>query len=501
MAVPRGIERGRASDPGRRSRPADRAGLDRTSRLRSSADRLAVRRPPQLDWRAWFRRLSPPRAWLSGIRRLRAALTPRPAEAPADAAARTLDPTLPATAQIVAVQHPSIALPERPYDLVLLACVLGLLGIGTIEIYSATTADGLTRFHDDAHFLQRQVGFLAVGGLAMWFGARIDYRRLKQWTYPLLFGSLALLVATLAAPAINGARRWLPLGPLTLQPVELAKLALVTYLAYSLGRKADQVKTFTVGFVPHVVVCGMMMVVLLRQPDLGSSVVLGATTLGMLFMAGARISYILLAVLAAAPIAYHMVIGTSWRLQRVLAYFNPEAYAKGDGYQFMQARLAMGSGGLTGAGLGGGHQTLGYTPEAHSDFILAPIGEELGWLGVALVLALFAILVWRGIRAALGARDVFGGYLAFGIALLFGVQALFNVGVVLGIVPNKGITLPLVSSGGSSLVITMFLIGLLLNVGRRPERRPREQPARELARRKRMRVRVLVGEPAPSRAR
>jgi cell division protein FtsW len=527
MAVLRGIEHGRATDPRptdpdptdrvpRRRAPTERADratdprptvpdpTDRAPRRRAPTER-ADRRPPTerpagdragrprspTQWPAptvatrlgtWLGRLPPLRAWLAGLGRLRAALTRRPA-----------DPAVGAAAPIVAVQQPSVALPERPYDLVLLACVLGLLGIGTIEIYSATAADGLTRFHDDAHFLERQVGFLAVGGLAMWSGARIDYRRLKQWTYPLLLGSLALIAATLAAPAINGARRWLPLGPMTLQPVEIAKLALVTYLAYSLGRKADQVKTFTVGFVPHVVVCGMMMVVLLKQPDLGSSVVLGATTLGMLFMAGARISYILLAVLAAAPVAYRMVVGTSWRLQRVLAYFNPEAYAKGDGYQFMQARLAMGSGGLTGAGLGGGHQTLGYTPEAHSDFILAPIGEELGWLGVALVLLLFAVLVWRGIRAALGARDVFGGYLAFGITLLFGVQALFNVGVVLGIVPNKGITLPLVSCGGSSLVITMFLIGLLFNVGRRPERRPREQPARELARRKRLRVRVVLG--------
>jgi cell division protein FtsW len=328
----------------------------------------------------------------------------------------------------------------------------------------------------------------------MWLGARIDYRRLRQFTYPLLLGALVLLAATLAAPALNGARRWLPLGPLTLQPVEIAKLALVTYLAYSLGRKADQLKTFTIGFVPHLVVCGMMMVVLLKQPDLGSSIVLGATTLGMLFMAGTRISYILLAVLAAAPLGYRMIVGTSWRLQRVLAYFNPEAYATGDGYQFMQARLAMGSGGLTGAGLGGGHQTLGYTPEAHSDFILAPIGEELGWLGVALVLALFGVLVWRGIRAALGARDVFGGYLAFGITLMFGVQALFNIGVVLGVVPNKGITLPLVSYGGSSLVITMFLVGLLLNVGRRPERRTAERELKQSSpvRKKRMRVRVVA---------
>jgi cell division protein FtsW len=403
-----------------------------------------------------------------------------------------LDPTLPATAQLIAIQEPSSPLAERPYDLLLLTAVLTLLGIGTIEIYSATAADGLTRYHDAGYFLERQAVFLTLGGFAMWIAARLDYRRLKQWTYPLLLGSLVLLAATLGAPTLNGARRWLPLGPVTVQPVEIAKLALVSYLASSLGRKADQVKTFTVGFVPHLVVCGLMMVLLLKQPDLGSSVVLGATTLGMLFMAGARISYIVLAVLVAAPMAYHMVVGTTWRLQRVLAYFNPEAYAHGDGYQYMQARLAMGSGGLFGNGLGGGHQTLGYTPEAHSDFILAPIGEELGWLGVALVLGLFAILVWRGIRAALGARDVFGGYLAFGITLLFGVQALFNVGVVLGIVPNKGITLPLVSCGGSSLVITMFLVGLLFNVGRRPERTQRTQPARELARKKRMRVRPVI---------
>ncbi|MEO8552623.1 MAG: FtsW/RodA/SpoVE family cell cycle protein, partial [Kofleriaceae bacterium] len=190
---------------------------------------------------------------------------------------------------------------------------------------------------------------------------------------------------------------------------------------------------------------------------------------------------------------YHLVVGTPWRMQRVLAYFNPEAFAHKEGYQGLQALLAMGSGGLTGAGLGGGHQTLGYMPEAHNDFILAPIGEELGWIGVACVLCLFAILLWRGVRAALGARDVFGGYLAFGITLLFGVQTLFNVGVVLGVVPNKGITLPLVSYGGSSLIITMFLVGLLLNVGRRPERHSaeRELKQREPVRKKRVRVRVV----------
>jgi cell division protein FtsW len=407
--------------------------------------------------------------------------------------ARDQVPALPGAAQIVSIQHPSATLPERPYDLLLITAVLALLGIGTIEIYSATAADALTHYGDAAHYLIRQLVYVALGGLAMWFGARLDYRRLRAWTYPLLLLAIVLLGIALITPARNGARRWIPLGPMTFQPVEIAKLALVTYLACSLGRKADRVKAFTVGFVPHLVVCGMMMALLLKQPDLGSSVVLGATTLGMLFMAGTRVSYILFAVLGAAPIAYHLVVGTQWRMQRFLAYFNPEAFANREAYQFLQARLAMGSGGLTGTGLGDGHQTLGYMPEAHNDFILAPIGEELGWVGVALVLLLFSILVWRGIRAALGARDVFGGYLAFGITLLFGVQVLFNVGVVLGIVPNKGITLPFVSYGGSSLVITMFLVGLVLNVGRRPERRvARETQQRELARKRRVRVRVVT---------
>ncbi|HEY5921302.1 MAG TPA: putative lipid II flippase FtsW [Kofleriaceae bacterium] len=401
---------------------------------------------------------------------------------------------LPPNASLIAVQHPSATLPERAYDLMLLAAVFALLGIGTIEIYSATAAESLTQFGSSSHFLQRQIMFVFVGGLAMWFGARIDYRKLRAWTYPLLLIAIVCLAVALGMPARNGAKRWIMLGPLTFQPVEIAKLALVTYLAYSLGRKADRVKMFSVGFVPHLVVCGAMMGLLLVQPDLGSSVVLGATTLGMLFMAGTRISYILLAVLGAAPIAYHLVVGTPWRMQRFLAYFNPEAFASKEAYQYLQARLAIGSGGLTGAGLGDGHQTLGYMPEAHNDFIMAPIGEELGWLGIATVLTLFAILVWRGIRAALGARDVFGGYLAFGITLLFGVQALFNVGVVLGVVPNKGITLPLVSYGGSSLVITMFLVGLLLNVGRRPERHASRAATQRdpAARKRRVRVRVMT---------
>jgi cell division protein FtsW len=392
-------------------------------------------------------------------------------------------------APLVAGQSPTPELPERGLDLVLLVAVLGLLCIGSTIIYSATSAGPPP---GGGSFLTRQLVYVGAGGVAMWYATQLDYRRLRRITYPLLVLALVLLFAALLFAARNGAHRWIGVGSLTFQPVELAKLALITYVAQSLARKADRVKTFTIGFVPHLVVCGAMMALLLKQPDLGSSVVLGATTLAMLFVAGARISYIVLAVLAAAPVAYHLVVGTPWRMQRVLAYFNPEAYAQGEAYQFLQARLAIGSGGFAGLGLGRGNQTLGYLPEAHNDFIVAPIGEELGFIGIALVLILFGLLLWRGLRAALGARDAFGSYLAFGITFLLGSQALFNLGVVFGVIPNKGITLPLVSYGGTSLIVTMFLVGLLLNVGRRPHWRSAPRSLVNVTRKKRQRVRVAV---------
>lgn len=394
-----------------------------------------------------------------------------------------------AAAPLVAGQSPTPELPERGLDLALLVAVLGLLSIGTTIIYSATSA-GMP--HSGGSMLTRQLVYLTAGGLAMAYAARLDYRRLRRLTYPLLVLALVLLFAALLFPSRNGAHRWIGVGSLTFQPVELAKLALITYVAQSLARKADRVKTFTIGFVPHLVVCGAMMALLLKQPDLGSSVVLGATTLAMLFVAGARVSYIVLAVLASAPIAYHLVVGTPWRMQRVLAYFNPEAYAHGEAYQFLQARLAIGSGGFSGVGLGRGNQTLGYLPEAHNDFIAAPIGEELGFIGVALILILFTVLLWRGLRAALGARDAFGSYLAFGITFLLGAQALFNLGVVFGVIPNKGITLPLVSYGGTSLIVTMFLVGLLLNVGRRPHWKTAPRSLVNVTKKKRQRVRVAL---------
>lgn len=400
---------------------------------------------------------------------------------------------------VLQTQAPVTEIPERSFDVWLIAVVFALLTIGTIEVFSASAVLGLKKHGSSTHFLSRQMVWLVLGAIAMWYGARTDYRWLRRWTYPLLALTLLLLVAVLLSRPVNGAKRWFQLGFASFQPVELAKLSLVTYLAYSLGKKADKVKTFTVGFVPHLVVCAMIIGLLLMQPDLGSSIILGVTTLTLLFVAGAKISYIVLAVLSAAPIGYLLIVGTPWRMQRFLAYFNPEAYSLGVAYQGMQARIAIGSGGLEGLGLGEGRQQLGYMLEGHNDFIMASVGEELGFIGFALVLALFAIILWRGIRAALGARDVFGTYLAFGITLVFALQALVNTGVVLGVLPAKGLTLPFVSYGGSSLVMAMFFVGLLLNVGRRAPVPVRERvlnnqvDGRMGARRRQGRVVILTG--------
>jgi cell division protein FtsW len=397
-------------------------------------------------------------------------------------------------APVVAAQAPAIELPPRPVDLVLLGAVLLLLAIGTIEIFSSSAIYALKKSGDPYYFLKRQVTWLVPGLGFLWLGARIDYRRLRRLTYPMLAVSMIALCAVLTMAPINGARRWFHLGPMSFQPVEFAKLALVTWLAYSLQKKADKVKTFTVGFVPHLVVCCLMMGLLLMQPDLGSSIILGATTLGMLFVAGAQISYIALAVLAAAPVAYQLIVGTPWRLQRFMAFFNPEAYSNGVAYQIVQSRIAIGSGGFGGLGLGEGRQALGYMPEGHNDYIMASVGEELGFIGFALVLGLFAVIVWRGVRAALGAREVFGSYLAWGTTMVFALQALINTGVVLGAIPAKGLTLPFVSYGGSSLIMALFLAGLLLNVGRRaaPVPRTRELVNAGFARRRKPRA-VLIG--------
>jgi cell division protein FtsW len=255
---------------------------------------------------------------------------------------------------------------------------------------------------------------------------------------------------------------------LSFQPSELAKFALVLYLAVLLARKAEKVRDFSMGFLPPLLMTGVFLGLLLKQPDLGTAVIIGVTALGMLFVAGTRTSYILISILIAAPVGWKIFItGESWRMKRLLAFLYPWQYRRDTGYQLYESLISIGSGGVWGQGLGQGHQKLFFLPEAHTDFILAVVGEELGLIGMLAVLATFTILVWRGLRASMRARDPYGCYLAFGITCLFGLQALVNMCVVLGLLPTKGLPLPFVSYGGTALVMSLFMAGVLVNISAR----------------------------------
>jgi cell division protein FtsW len=366
------------------------------------------------------------------------------------------------------VEAPVPEPPKAPQqDVVLFAAVLGLVAFGVVMVYSASAVYATQKFGSATYFFKRDLLWTGLGLCAMWWAASTDFSVYRRWSYPLLGVAIAMLVAVLLVGArINGARRWFHFAGVSFQPAELAKLALVVYLACSLARKAEKVRSFTVGFVPHMLVCGLMMVLLLKQPDLGTAVILGLATLLLLFVAGAKISYILIAFLAAAPVVYQAIVGTPWRLRRMLAYLDPWHYRYDVGYQITESLISIGSGGKTGLGLGDGRQKLFFLPEAHTDYIMAIVGEELGLIGLCAVAAVFAVLVWRGARAALRARDAFGCYLAFGITAMFGLQAMVNLGVVLGALPTKGLPLPFVSFGGSTLVVDLFAMGILLNISR-----------------------------------
>ena len=354
-------------------------------------------------------------------------------------------------------------------DLLLVAAVLALTGFGAVMVFSAGAVFAAKTYGDWTYFLKREAIYAGAGLLAFLVSSRLDYSVYRKITYPLLFLAVALLAAVLKlGPAINGAVRWFRLGPLSFQPSELAKFALALYLAVLLARKAEKVRDFSMGFLPPLLMTGVFLGLLLKQPDLGTAVIMGVTALGLLFVAGTRTSYILLSVLIAAPVGWNVFItGESWRMKRLLAFLYPWQYRRDTGYQLYESLISVGSGGVWGQGLGQGHQKLFFLPEAHTDFILAVVGEELGLVGMLAVLATFAVLVWRGLRASMRARDPYGCYLAFGITCLFGLQTIVNMCVVLGLLPTKGLPLPFVSFGGTALVMSLFMAGVLVNISAR----------------------------------
>lgn len=362
--------------------------------------------------------------------------------------------------------------PGAGIDRILCGTALTLTAFGVVMVFSAGAAFAAKTYGDWTFFLKREAIYTLVGLTAFMFAARTDYSFYRRITYPLLFVSLAMLALVLfVGLRVGGAVRWFRVGPLSFQPSEVAKFALVLYLSVLLARKAEKVRDFSVGFLPPLFMTGLFLGFMLLQPDLGTSVIVGVTALALLFVAGTRASYILLAVLVAAPVVWKVfVTGTPWRMKRLLAFLNPWEFRRDSGYQLVESLISVGSGGVFGQGLGQGRQKLFFLPEAHTDFILAVIGEELGLVGVVCVLFGFALFVWRGMVAALRARDLFGSYLAFGISMLFGLQVLVNMGVVLGLLPTKGLPLPFISYGGTALVMCLFSAGVLANISaRNPE--------------------------------
>jgi cell division protein FtsW len=363
------------------------------------------------------------------------------------------------------------------FDPVLAAVVVALIGFGVVMVYSASAVQATVQHHDPQFFLKRQAAYAVVALVTLFAVSRLDYHRLYRLTYPLLASVGLLLVACVVGfgHTGGGATRWLALGPVHVQPAELAKLALVIWLAYSLAKKAEQVKSFTVGFLPHLLVAGLFMLLCLKQPDFGSAVVLLLLTFTLLFVAGAKVGYLLGASILGSILGAVAIRFSGYRYERYLAWLNMDQHRQDVAYQAFQSVISFGSGGGLGVGLGHGLQTL-YLPEAHTDFVAAIIGEELGFLGVASLCCVYLTLVVRGVRAALRAPDDYGTYLAFGIAAMFGVQALWNLSVALALVPTKGLTLPFVSFGGSSLVVCAAGAGILLNVSRQAEAVEEETP-------------------------
>ncbi len=360
-------------------------------------------------------------------------------------------------------------------DYVLFLVVVVLVGLGIVMVYSASAILATDRFHDPYFFLKKQCFWAILGLAVLWGTMAVDYRRWRRLVAPLLLVATALLVLVLVPPfgqEINGTRRWLRWGPFSFQPTELAKLALVLYLADFLARRRPVIGTFLRGFLPPLVVTGAMAALVMAQPDLGSSVALVTVVLCMLFVAGARVRHLVLVGAAAVPVIVLAVTGASYRVRRVFAFLDPWADPQGAGFQIIQSYLALGGGGAVGRGLGESKQKLFYLPEPHTDFIFAIIGEELGFAGAVLTVVLFGLVLWRGMRIALRVADPFGALAALGVTAMLATQALVNLGVVVGLLPTKGLPLPFISFGGSSLLVAMAGVGLLLSISQHADTAP-----------------------------
>lgn len=351
-------------------------------------------------------------------------------------------------------------------DKLLFASVIGLVLFGLVMVYSASAVIAMEQYGSPFYVLQRQAMWAGLGLVGMCVAMQIDYRLYNRaW---IIYGGLGvvvvLLVAVFAFPPINGAHRWIRFGGFQFQPSELAKIVCVLFLAYWLDKNVENRGDLRRVLLPCAGVAALLSALIVVEPDLGTALGIGTALIVMLFTAAVPLRQIALLPLTAAPFVAALLIFVPFRMKRLAAFLDPWADPMGSGYHVIQSLLAVGSGGVWGVGLSHGRQKLFYLPEPYTDFIFSVIGEELGMLGAIAVTAVFGVLAWRGLRAAGRAPDEFGALLATGLTVMVVTQALFNISVTLALVPTKGIPLPFVSYGGSSLCLSMTAMGVLLNV-------------------------------------
>jgi len=351
-------------------------------------------------------------------------------------------------------------------DKLLFGATLLLVCASVVMVYSASAVIAMQRYHQPTIFLFKQATWAMLGFALMPLMMRIDYRRYRQpiviWT---ALGVVGLaLVIVLFGPKINGARRWFGVAGIGVQPSELAKLAIVLFVAAVLERRMDRIDDLKYALLPIALVVGAVVMLILLQPDLGTALSIVLICAAMVFAAGINYRYIFGLMLVAFPAAYIVLMSAGYRRRRIAVFLDPWQDQLGDGFQVVQSLIAVGTGGVFGKGLMAGVQKLFYLPYPETDFIYAVIGEELGLIGTTVVLACFFVIAWRGLRTAVRAPDRFGSFLAIGLTAMLTIQAFFNISVVLGLLPTKGIPLPFVSFGGSSLLISMLAMGILLNV-------------------------------------
>ena len=355
---------------------------------------------------------------------------------------------------------------EIPYDRGLIMTVLALLGFGLIMVFSASTVVSAEVYGSQTSIFTRQLTFVVIGLVGLMVSMKIDYHFYERSTviYSLLLLSLALLLYLLIAPGSGGVQRWIRIGPANFQPSELAKLAVILFTSFYLVTRKEDFHSFKRGLLPYLVVVGAIVLLVLLEPDLGTAASIALTAIALLFLGGLRYRYLLGLILASIPALYFLVVRVPYRLDRWLAFLYPERDPYGIGYQIRQSLISVGSGGWTGLGYAEGKQKLSFLPEPHTDFIFAVVGEELGLLGCFTVVVLFGLFFWRAARISVRAESPFGSYLGLGIACMIILQAFVNMSMVVSLLPTKGLPLPFVSVGGSSMIMTMIAVGILLNI-------------------------------------